>query len=346
MRSAQIRSLAYYLPEQRLGNRELAEIFSGWTEAKITDKLGITTRPIAAAGETAVDMAVLAAENLFENATCDPEDIDYVLLCTQSPDYFLPTSACIVHERLGLSKSCGALDFNLGCSGYVAGLSLAKGLIEGDMADNVLLLTSETYSKYINPQDRVTRTLFGDGAAATIIKAMPHSHAPLMGPFVFGTDGSGANLLIVPAGGQRMPATPETAIEQLDGKGVTRSQNQLLMHGPGIFSFAIDRVPPLVRELLDTSGKSRDDIGCYIFHQANKYMLSRLRELCELDESRFFSDMQTRGNTVSSSIPIAMADAFEQGMLRPNESVMLVGFGVGLSWAGCIISLPENFVAG
>ncbi|MGL4943010.1 MAG: 3-oxoacyl-ACP synthase III family protein [Thermoguttaceae bacterium] len=345
MRSAQIRSLAYYLPEQTLGNRELAELFSGWTEAKITDKLGITSRPIAAAGETAVDMAVAASENLFGGGTCEPEDVDYVLLCTQSPDHFLPTSACIVHERLGLPKSCGSLDFNLGCSGYVAGLSLAKGLIEGDMADNVLLITSETYSKYINPLDRTTRPLFGDGSAATLVKAMPHSHNPLIGPFVFGTDGSGANLLIVPAGGHRTPATAETAMEIADGKGGVRSQNQLFMHGPGIFSFAIDRVPPMVRELLDLSCKTRDDIGCYVFHQANKYMLSRLRELCELDESRFFNNVQTRGNTVSSSIPIAMADAFEQGMLKPNESVMLIGFGVGLSWAGTLVVVPENFAA-
>ncbi|MDR1140164.1 MAG: ketoacyl-ACP synthase III, partial [Planctomycetaceae bacterium] len=256
---AEIRSIAYYLPENYLGNAELAQKFSNWTEEKIVYKLGIERRPIAASEETAVDMAVKAAENLFENGCCEPEEIDFLLFCTQSPDYFLPTSACLIHERLGLPKSCGALDFNLGCSGYIYGLSLAKGMIETGSAQKVLFITSETYSKYINHEDRASRPLFGDGASATLISAIPVSTENItenvnnvnninagktittnantntseivtetrIGPFVFGTDGSGADLLIVPAGGHRIPKTPETALELPDGKGNIRSKEQL-----------------------------------------------------------------------------------------------------------------------
>ena len=345
---AEIQSIACYFPDRLLGNAELVEQFPHWTAEKIVRKLGIENRPIAAEGETAADMAVFAAETLLENGSCEHEEIDFVLLCTQSPDYFLPTSACIIHERLGLPKACGALDFNLGCSGYIYGLSLAKGLVETGAAKKVLFLTSETYSKYISLDDRAARPLFGDGAAATLVSAQNAGQRATkeepIGPFVFGTDGGGADLLIVPAGGHRLPPSEETATEQPDGKGSTRSLNQLKMHGPGIFSFAVDRVPPMVEELLQKSGKSREEIGTYIFHQANKYMLDRLQELCHLKGTNFFNDVMQRGNTVSSSIPIAMVDAWHAKALRPNEWVMLVGFGVGLSWGATLIRLPENFV--
>ncbi|MDR0870652.1 MAG: ketoacyl-ACP synthase III [Planctomycetaceae bacterium] len=346
---AEIKSIAVYLPEHYLDNAELERCFSNWTEEKIVRKLGIQRRPIAAAGETSADMAVKAAEKFFEHTKYEPEGIGFVLFCTQSPDYLLPTSACLIHEKLGLPKSCGAMDFNLGCSGYIYGLSLAKGLIENGTVNNVLFITSETYSKYINPLDRATRPLFGDGAAATFITAVKgeeqQTAAEKIGPFVFGTDGGGAELLIVPAGGCRMPKTAETAAERPDGKGSIRSKEQLDMHGPGIFSFAIDRVPPTVEELLQKSGKSKNEIGCYVFHQANKYMLDRLQELCGLEGLNYFNDVMERGNTVSSSIPIGMLDAWNAEMLKPDEWTMLVGFGVGLSWGGTLVKLPPDFTA-
>ncbi|MDR3182989.1 MAG: ketoacyl-ACP synthase III [Planctomycetaceae bacterium] len=341
---AQIQSIAYYLPEKVLDNAELAHCFDHWSAEKISRKLGIDRRPIAADDETAADMAVKSAERLFAHCRCEHTDIDFLLFCTQSPDYFLPTSACLIHDKLGLPKSCGALDFNLGCSGYIYGLSLAKGLIETGMAKNVLFITSETYSKYINPLDRTNRPLFGDGAAATLIGAAEGEAA--IGQFVFGTDGSGADMLIVPAGGHRLAKSAATAAEHPDNTGSVRSLEQLKMHGPGIFSFAIDRIPPMVDELLHKSGKSRSDVGCYIFHQANRYMLDRLQELCRLENANFFNDITNRGNTVSSSIPIAMCDAWQNGMLKPNVLTMLIGFGVGLSWGGTLVRLPENFECG
>ena len=343
---AQICDISYYLPEATLDNSELASIYTDWSQAKVLKKLGIERRPIAAPGETALDMAIVAGQRLLQRGRCLPDEVDFLLFCTQSPDYFLPTSACILQDKLGLSKSCGALDFNLGCSGYVYGLALCKGMIEAGLAKCVMLITSETYSKYINEYDRTNRPLFGDGAAATLIRAVESdSNEPLIGPFVFGTDGSRADMLIVPAGGHRLPASPDTAIENIDGRGSVRSKNQLYMNGAGIFEFAIDTIPPMVDQLLNESGKTREQIDCFIFHQANRFMLERLQELCNLDPTRYYNNVLTRGNTVSSSVPIAMMDALDEGILRPGHTAMLVGFGVGLSWGATLVRIPDGFSA-
>ena len=343
MISAQICSIEYHLPDYRLGNDELSLIYAGWTSDKMVKKIGIEYRAICSPEETALDLGEKAAKKLFDRGDCTPEEIDFIVFCTQSPDYFLPTSACILQERLGIPITSGAFDFNLGCSGYVYGLALCKGLIETGAAKNVLFVTSETYSKYINADDRVSRPLFGDGASATLIRSVETDDTePLIGPFVFGTDGSGANMLIVPAGAHRMPTSKETAEEKTDSRGNTRSQNQLFMHGQGIFAFAIERIPTLVNDLLQKSGKTRDDIDCYIFHQANKYMLDRLQELCSLTGRKYYNNILDKGNTVSSSIPIAMVDAANEGLLLPGETAMLVGFGVGLSWAAALVRLPDS----
>lgn len=342
VRRAQIARIEYYLPEQVLENEELARLFPDWTPEAIEEKLGIRTRHIAAPGETAADMAVEAARKLFDRGGSLTEEIDFVILCTQSPDHLLPSSACLIQDRLGIPKSTGAFDFNLGCSGFVYGLALARGLIETGLADNVLLLTADTYSKYISPTDRATRPLFGDAAAATLIRAVEddQSDGPLTGPFVFGTDGSGADQLIVPAGGHRLPASPETAIERTNATGAARSQNHLHMDGPGIFSFSLKTVPPLVDQLLARGRLAREDVDWYVFHQANSFMLEALRAQCGLDKERFAVEVQDKGNTVSSSIPIALCDIAAKGAVRPGARAMLVGFGVGLSWAGALAVLP------
>ena len=341
---AQISAIEFHLPEQVLANDELADIYSGWTPEAIEQKLGVRTRRIARPDETSSDLAFQAAEKLFGRDPTLRETVDFVIFCTQEPDHFLPTSACLLQHRLGLSESCGAFDFNLGCSGFIYGLSLSRGLIETGQASKILLLTGSTYSKFINRKDRVSRPLFGDGAAATLVEAVDEGtgEGPFLGPFVFGTDGGGGDLLMVPAGAMRMPPTAETAIEHTDSKGGTRSKNQLYMHGPGVFSFSVDRVPPLVRELLARAQLTRDDIDLFVFHQANKFMLERLRKQCEIVPERFMIDMLDRGNTVSSTIPIALLDAQASGLLKPRSRVMLVGFGVGLSWAATIAVLPER----
>ncbi|MBR2586523.1 MAG: ketoacyl-ACP synthase III, partial [Thermoguttaceae bacterium] len=301
----------------------------------------------AAPGETATDMAVSASRNLLDSGIIDPASIDFLVFCTQSPDYFLPTGACLLQDRLGLPKRCGAFDINLGCSGYVYGLAIVKGLIDSGLARRVLFVTSETYSKYINEMDRASRPLFGDAATATLIEGIPTASDTevSIGPFRFGTDGSGADLLIVPAGAHRTPPTNETKKVLPDMRGNFRSQEQLMMNGPGIFSFAVEEVPPLVEALEEECRQKNLPIDTYIFHQANRYMLSRLQDLCHLEGARYFSNMLTRGNSVSSSIPLAIHDAVTEGFIHPGESALLVGFGVGLSWAGCRVRLPEDFKA-
>jgi 3-oxoacyl-[acyl-carrier-protein] synthase-3 len=332
----QITHISYFLPEKTLTNDDLAiEYESNWNSKKIYKKIGIKSRHIATT-ETTSQLAVRAAEKLFSESGFPKEKIDFLLLCTQSPDYFLPTTACIVQDILGLPTSCGAFDFNLGCSGFVYGLAIAKGLIAGGMAKNVLLLTVETYTKYIHPKDKSVRTIFGDGAAATLVTHEEGDPCKI-GEFLFGTDGKGASNLIVPAGAMAMPRSDETAEERVDEQGNVRSLNNLYMNGPEIFNFTLDIVPDTVKSLLARAKLSMDDIDLFVFHQANKFMLDSLRDKIGIPEEKFYLDMEDKGNTVSATIPIAMKDALDEGRIKRGDRLMLLGFGVGYSWAGCIV---------
>lgn len=328
---AAIAAIASYLPEGRLSNDALAMELGAWTAGDILQKTGIAERRIAADDECASDLGVAAAQKLFASCACTPDEIDYLLFCTQSPDYFLPTTACLLQDRLGLRTSIGAIDFNQGCSGFVYGLSLAKGLVETGQARNVLLITAETYSKYINRRDRSVRTLFGDAAAATLVRGV-EADRELLGPFVFGTDGRGANNLIVPTGAARRARTPESAAE-VEEKGSWRSQDDLYMNGAEIFNFTLKAVPAAVQELLARSGRALDSVDHFVFHQANKFMLDRLRTKLGIDPARFSLELESCGNTVSSTIPIAL----ERAALPAGKDVMLVGFGVGYSWAAAMM---------
>ncbi len=336
-RSARIAAIASYLPERVLGNEELAQLYPGWTAEKIFDKTGIRERRIAAPGETAADLAVAAANRLFDTAAIARDSIDFIILCTQAPDYVLPTSACLIQERLGLTTASGALDINLGCSGFVYALALARGLIETGAATRVLLLTADTYSRYIHPLDKSVRTLFGDGAAATLVEAI-ESGASAIGPFVFGTDGSGANSLIVRTGGAREPRSEGTSQEIADSSGNTRTADNLFMDGPAIMSFTLSTVPKACQQLLTRAGTTLDDIDLVVLHQANRYMLETLRRKMRIPENKFVVFLEHCGNTVSSTIPIALESVLAGGHASPRR-VMLVGFGVGYSWAGTLVTI-------
>lgn len=326
--------IAVALPERVVTNAELAALYPGWTAEKILAKTGIAARHVAAPGETAADLAARAAEMLFAREGVDPASVDFVLLCTQSPDYALPTSACLLQTRLGIPREAGALDFNLGCSGFVYGLSLAKGLIAGGMARRVLLLTAETYSKYLHPLDKSVRTIFGDGAAAMLVD---EATAGRIGAFVFGTDGSGGDHLIVPAGGAREPFCP-AAPEETDRSGNVRTRNNLFMDGMEIFNFTLGIVPETLSRVLARNGLAQEEIDLYVFHQANRFMLETLRKANRLPKERFFMDFEDIGNTVSASIPIALARAEASGRLRPGMKVLVMGFGVGLSWGATVLT--------
>ena len=328
---ALIKDIAYYLPVQVLTNEQIAAEFPEWSAEKVANKVGITERHISAPDETATDMAYQAAERLFAQGI-DRKTIDFVLLCTQSGDYFLPSSACLLQNRLGLSTHCGALDFNLGCSGYEYGLAIAKGLILSGTAKNILLLTAETYTKYIHPKDKGNRTIFGDGASASLISTEGFAE---IGEVVVGTDGSGADNLIVRSLGARHKGLLNDL--RMDEEEGIVSGDYLYMHGGNVFNFTADVVPLMVNELLQKSGVAQDDVDLWIFHQANKYMINYLRKLLDIDKEKFYLYMEHVGNTVSSTIPIAMVEARREGKLYGN--VLLAGFGVGLSWGGVMLKI-------
>ena len=340
--SAFISNIAIYLPEKKLTNEVLSKSFPAWSPDKILNKTGIAERAIADNSETASDLAEKAAIKLFEQGKCQSSEVDFILFCTQSPDFILPTTACLLQNKLGCRKEIGALDFNLGCSGYVYGLSLAKGLIETGQVSNVLLLTGDTYSKYLAPEDHAVRTIFGDAGSATWIKNCPNknqnqNNKPTRsgldsGIFAvsFGTDGQGADNLKINAGGARCP----------------EGSRYLKMNGPEIFAFTLNVVPKVIDQTLQKANLELDQIDFFIFHQANAYMLSHLRDKLKIPREKFIIDLEATGNTVSSSIPLALKRAIESGKIEIKNKnkkllALMVGFGVGYSWGAVLVNLSE-----
>lgn len=328
--SAYIKAISYYLPEIVLSNESLAAKFPEWTAEKITKKIGIIERHIAGIDETAADLAEKSALKLFEEYEIKRNEIDFLLLCTQSPDYYLPTTACILQSKLGLKDDCGSLDYNLGCSGFVYGLALAKGLVTSGIAKNVLLITAETYSKHMHPLDKSNIAIFGDAAASTLISTSGFAE---IGAFSLGTDGKGASNLIVKTGGMRQ----KNAISDLFFDEINNpvSSDHLFMNGYEIFNFTSTAVPKLVDETLSVNGLKKEQIHLFIFHQANKYMIDYLRRIIEIEQELFYYYLEKVGNTVSSTIPIAIREAQNERKLHGN--ILLAGFGVGYSWGGVVL---------
>lgn len=334
--AAKLLDIAGYLPEQILSNDDLARLYPDWPAEKIFSKTGIKERHIADASQTASDLAFAAAQKLFFQGIVDVGDIDFIILCTQAPDYVLPTTACLLQNRLGISRGAGAVDINLGCSGFVYGLSLAKGLIESGSAKCVLLLTADTYSKYINPLDKSVRTLFGDGATASVI-GLNEAGGASIGPFVFGSDGSGGKNLIVEAGGFRNPRSEDSAQEFADSSGNIRSLDNLYMDGAEVLTFSLQEVPKAINALLEKMELSKEEVDHFVLHQANKFMLEALRKKLGVSPEKLPILMERCGNTVSSTIPLALIAMRGSGKLKAGEKVVLAGFGVGYSWATCFL---------
>lgn len=327
MKYGAVGPIAIHLPERVETNQQLQAEFPNWDLELIHSKTGIAARHIAAEGECASDLGVRAAQRLFQQYDIDPASVDFLLLCTQTPDYPLPTTACLMQQRLGLRTTAGALDFNLGCSGFVYGLSLADGLIRSGACRRVLLITAETYSKYIHPTDRSLRTIFGDGAAATLIDA---AEEPTLSGFQFGTDGSGADTLIVARGGAR----PEQ--DAIKPRHRHRWPSELYMDGPSLINFTVGAIPKLIDDVREAAGVGPQDVSFYILHQATLKMLEQLQQRLELTSDQMPVVLEECGNTVSSTIPIVIEQLRREGRLRRGMRNMLVGFGVGWSWAGCI----------
>lgn len=329
---AKIKAVSYYLPQNVLDNEDLNKSFPEWSVEKISTKTGIYKRHISEENEYVSDMAIKVSNKLFDEYSIDRNDIDFILLCTQSPDYFLPTTACIVQDKLNIPTTAGALDFNLGCSGYVYGLAIAKSLVDTNIAKNVLLITSETYTKFIHPRDKSNRTIFGDAASATIISN--DGFADILN-FEMGTDGSGYTNLIVKNGATKHPH--RDGVDVKDDYGNVRNDNSLYMNGTEIFTFTINSIPPLINRVIDKNSMVKSDIDLFILHQANKFILDNIRKKIGIDDNKFYIYLGECGNTVSSTIPIALKESISDGRLKGN--VLLAGFGVGYSWASCVIKI-------
>lgn len=333
---ARIEAIEYYFPEKKITNKDLSEEFPDYDFSKFEFKIGISSRYVVAANETALDLAERACLKLLKRI--DKTRIDYVLYCTQSPEYIMPSTACILQDRLDLNKTVGAFDFNLGCSGYTYGLSMAKAFIESGQASTILLVTTDTYSKYINRKDRSNRAIFGDAATATLVSFDKYNG---IHKFKFGTDGKGFNKLIVKNGGTKNPIEHQP-IELLYGSGNIYTENNLYMNGPEIFRFTSTVIPPFIEEVLVFNGIRKEEVGQFIFHQANAHMLKVMRERLGLPVSKFYIDLRDGGNTVSSTIPIALKDYSNQHMSLDQTAVIIAGFGVGLSWSGGLIEINKN----
>lgn len=325
MKYAALGPITTHYPDTIETNDDLARANPGWDLDLIAEKTGIRQRHLAAPNETASDLGVAAAKKLLSQYNIDPHSIDFLLFCTQTPDCPLPTTSCMMQDRLGLKTSCGALDFNLGCSGYVYGLSLADGLIRTGSVKRLLFITGETYSKYIDPSDRSLRTIFGDAATATLIES--HDQPSISG-MQYGTDGKGADTLLV-------SQSVRPVSESLKPRHRKRWPSDLYMDGPSLINFAVGAIPQVIDNVLAAEKLSLKDVDLFLFHQATFKMLDQLRERLDLTFDRMPLYLENVGNTVSSTLPILIRDLRDHGKLNPELLTMMIGFGVGWSWAAC-----------
>ncbi|MBR2774870.1 MAG: ketoacyl-ACP synthase III [Selenomonadaceae bacterium] len=326
---ATIRAISSYLPATIENNSELVD-------ARFIKKIGVQCRHVTTKDEAAGDLAFKAAEKLFAEHDIDRHETDFILLCTQHPDHLGPHTSGHLQHRLGLKKSVGTMDIALGCSGYVYGLAVAKGLIETGLAKKILFITSSVYTKYINVRDKATRPLFGDGATATWIDG---GDKESLWAFVFGSDGSRYDKLIIPVGGSRHLTRDNPEVFATDENGNYRSNYEIFMDGMAITYFTLREVPPLIDAVLTSAKLTRADLDYCIFHQANKFMMTYLRDKAGLNEVPFHNDISTTGNLVSGSVPLAIEQVIKAYGAEGLKRVMLAGYGVGLSWAGCIADL-------
>lgn len=332
-----ISEIAHFLPEHVLSNHQINVEHPEWSADKISSKTGIFNRHISNENEFSSDLGFKAAQKLFEKNNTIKDSVDFLIFCTQSPDFLIPTTACILQDKLDLNSNIGAIDINMGCSGYLYGLSYAQGLILSGQAKKVLLITSETYSKLINPLDKSNKTIFGDGASATLISKQPDTYmSGAVQKFSFYTQGSGYDKLMVKNGGIKYKHLTAKDEFDVDGNYIKNDDN-LFMDGKAVFQFTSSKVPPFIDRLLILNNLDLKSIDLFIFHQANVFMMNFIRKRCKIPQDKFHIFIENCGNTVSSSVPLALEDALMKKKISKGSKVLLAGFGVGLSISGTII---------
>ncbi len=334
---AKIQDIAYYLPEDVVTNEALRRENPTWEMELVEARSGVVKRHIARDDQTALDLAFQACQKLFREHKTAQSQIDGLIFCTQSPDYILPPNSCVLHKMLDLPEDVLAFDLNLACSGYIYGLALAQGLIQSGMAKNILLVTADTYSKYIHKQDRSARVLFGDGAAVSWI-TISHSQQGIK-DIRCSTSGKNYQKFLIPAGGCRMPKGKKTAVAKADRSGNVRTLENIHMDGMGILAFVNSKVPQQIRNILARNTLAIEQIDLFVFHQASKVVLDSLTHILKIKPEKVYQNLRKVGNTVSASIPIALKDALNSAQVSSGHKVLLSGFGVGLSWGTAIIEI-------
>ncbi len=316
-------------PKTFLTNEALAEAYPDWDMARLVERTGVHARYVAESTETSLDLAEAAARALADENVMSLADVDALIVCTESPDYPVPGNACILQHRLGVRADAFCLDVNMGCSAFPYLLQIVEGLMQGGLAQTALILTADTYTRYIHPEDRSTRALFGDGAAATLLSNVPGGER--FQP-VFGSRGDLYARFAVKRGGARYLNTAA-------GSDEIAAENFIQMDGMRILSFFSDTVPKAVREALSKNKLSPDDIDAYIFHQASGVALDAIQRLLDIPDAKMIRAFSHVGNLVSASVPAALDSAWRDGRIKSGDLVLLCGFGVGLSWGISVLKL-------
>ena len=338
MKKAYIKSISYYLPDKVVTNEELVADFPEWTVEKIADKVGVKERHVAVDSETATDLAVKAAEKLFaENLEITKDSIDFIVFCTQSPDYLLPTSACLIQERLGLRTDIGAFDFNLGCSGWVYAMSVALSLMTCGRIKRAIVLAGDARKQVPEEHDQ----LFGYAGTATALeydeKAKPIT-------IDLGSDGTEYDAIIRPGGGARNPITPASLELQDCEDGRKRHACQTRMNGMDVFAFGITTAPKSIKKVFAECGITMDGVDYVLFHQANIKMLETIKKKLKLTDEKVPYSLRRFGNTSSASIPLTVVTELREHLCGKAVTLVGCGFGVGLSWGTILFHTDENLV--
>lgn len=328
-RHAHIVGWGMAVPDHVLTNDELASMVDT-SDEWIRQRTGIEERHIAGEGETTFTLSLKAARVALDVADLDPVRLDLIIVATVTPEHAFPSTACLVQDALGADRAA-AFDLSAGCSGFVYGMSLSADLLAGGSYDHALVIGAETLSRIVDWTDRSTCVLFGDGAGAVVLKASEAEGGVLAS--VLGADGSGGDLLILPAGGSAHPASIET---------VAARQHALQMQGRQVFRFATRIMPEASLQVLERAGLAVEDVALFVPHQANDRILQAAAKGLGVPEERMYSNLTRFGNTSAASIPIALCEAIDRNLVQRDDVIVCVGFGAGLTWAAAAIrwSMP------
>lgn len=327
-----IRAVSSCVPSREVNNLDDSQ-FEIAEREKIIQMTGVHRRRIVS-DYCASDLCFEAAKLLLKEVNCDPLSIDVLIFVSQTPDYILPATACILQTRLGLGHHVLAFDINLGCSGYTYGIIILAQILSSGIFKKGLLLAGDTISKLVSKEDRSVSFLFGDAGSATLLEFDRHA-PPLF--FDYGTDGKGSDKLIVEAGSFRLPNDPEI----MKKSERVRSKSQLYMSGMDIFEFTLKRIPSAIKSTLEQAGWKKDKVDLYLFHQANEFMLKHLVKKIEVSMDKVLLSLRNYGNTSVASIPVTICSFPEKFAEKMKCHVLMSGFGVGFSWATLACVLKE-----